>query len=201
MATAKTYLKKGLVDIFLVLLVAYGFVGLRAQAQTTRRAATGGNARPLNLNQTHYQLRAGERVPIAAPQETLDFVRNAKSRSVTILGAQGKGLVVGPNVRGDEALLAASLTMKPGEYAVTVSAVSGTGEERAAAVDVTLDPMQTVPLGSTEPPVVLLNGLQLPATLADWLTFDTCPVSSPSDTFGPLATQLMESPSSAIGNP
>ena len=98
-------------------------------------------------------------------------------------------------------LLAASLTMKPGQYAVTVSAVSGTGEERAAAVDVTLDPMQTVPLGSTVPPVVLLNGLQLPSTLSDWLTLDTCPVSAPSDTFGPLATQLMESQSSSIGNP
>ena len=157
--------------------------------------------RPLVLHQTRYRLRAGDRVPIAASQETLDFLLHAKTRTVTISGTQGRGFVVAPNVAGDQVLLAASLTMKPGEYAVTVSAVSGTGEERAAAVDVTLDPMQTVPLGSTEPPVVLLNGLQLPSTLAEWLTFDTCPVSAPSDTFGPLATQLMESPSASVGNP
>jgi uncharacterized protein (TIGR03437 family) len=158
-------------------------------------------ARPMLLEQNRYRLRAGDRISLAAPQETLDFIRTAKTRTVSINGAQGRGFVVAPNVTGDQVLLAASLTMKPGEYAVTVSAVGSTGEERAAAVNVTLDPMQTVPLGSTEPPVVLLNGLQLPSTLADWLTFDTCPVSVPSDTFGPLATQLMESPSSSVGNP
>ena len=62
---------------------------------------------------------------LAAPQETLDFIRAAKTRTVRISGAQGRGFVVAPNVTGDEMLLAASLTMKPGEYAVTVSAVSG----------------------------------------------------------------------------
>jgi uncharacterized protein (TIGR03437 family) len=167
-----------------------------AQNQPTPRPV-----RPLSLDQSRYRLTAGDRVSLAAPQETLDFIRAAKTRTVRISGAQGRGFVVAPNVTGDQMLLAASLTMKPGEYAVTVSAVSGDGEERAAAVMVTLDPLQTVPLGSTVPPVVLLNGLQLPSTLAEWLTFDSCPVSVPSNTFGPLATQLMESPSSFVGNP
>ncbi len=157
--------------------------------------------RPMLLDQTRYRLRAGDRVQLAAPQETLDFLRAAKTRTVRIGGTQGRGFVVAPNVAGDQVLLAASLTMKPGEYSVTVSAVSGTGEERATAVNVTLEAMQAVPSGSTVPPVVLLNGLQLPSTLSEWLTFDTCPVSAPSDTFGPLATQLIESPSSSIGNP
>ena len=116
--------------------------------------------RPLLLNQNRYRLRAGDRVPIAASQETLDFIRTAKTRTVRIRGAQGRGFVVAPNVRGDQVLLAASLTMKPGEYGVTVSAVNVSGEERAAGVDVTLDPMQMVPNGSTVPPVVLLNGWQ-----------------------------------------
>jgi uncharacterized protein (TIGR03437 family) len=155
----------------------------------------------MTLHQTRYRLRAGEPAKIDAPPETLDFVWNAKSRTVTIGGAQARGLVFGPNGRGDQVLLAASLTMKPGEYAVTLSAVSGAGEERAAVVNVTLDPLQSVPSSSTVPPVVLLNGLQLPSTLADWLTFDTCPVSIPSDTFGSLETQLTTGQSLSVGNP
>jgi len=157
--------------------------------------------RPLALNQTRYRLRAGESTRVDAPRETLDYLLHAKIRRVEIDGKEARGIVVGPNRAGDQVMLAASLTMKPGEYAVTVSAVTRIGDERAAAVDVTLDPMQAVPNGSTVPPVVLLNGLQLPSTLAEWLTFDTCPVSAPSDTFGPLATQLMESPSASVGNP
>ncbi len=157
--------------------------------------------RPLTLNQDRYRLRAGDRVQIAAPQETLDFLRSAKTRTVTVSGEQGRGFVIGPNITRDQVLLAASLTMKPGEYAVTVSAVGENREVRAAAVNITLDPMQTVPSDSTVPPVVLLNGLQLPSTPAEWLNFDTCPASWPSDTFGTLQTQLMTSQSALVGNP
>lgn len=155
---------------------------------------------PLLMNQSRYRLHAGDRVPIADSQETLDFLRAAKIRTVTIHGPQGKGFVVAPNVKGDQLLLAASLTMKPGEYSVTVSAVSGSAEERAATVDVTLDPMQTVPNGSTVPPVVLLNGWQFGYSSTSGLS--SCPISSgPSDIFGSsFQTQLMTSQSVAVFN-
>jgi hypothetical protein len=156
--------------------------------------------RPLLLDQNRYRLRAGDRVPIAAAQETLDFIRTAKIRTVRISGAQGRGFVVAPNARGDQVLLAASLTMKPGEYGVTVSAVNVSGEERAAVVDVTLDPMQMVPNGSTVPPVVLLNGWQFLFN-PDSGSVGTCPISSgSSDTFGSLETKLTASQSTAVFN-
>ncbi len=156
--------------------------------------------RPLLIDQSRYRLRAGDRVPIAAPQDTLDFLRAAKTRTVKINGTHGRGFVIAPNVNGDQVMLAASLTMKPGEYAITVSAVSGTGEQRAAALDVTLDPMQTVPNGSTVPPVVLLNGWQFPTSISELLSAGTCPVSQASDTFGSLGTELAASQSGSAGN-
>ena len=179
-------------------LAAYGL----AQSQTI--PASTGSGRPLTLNRTAYRMRAGERVAIDAPTETLDFLRTAKTRTVTINGAPGRGFVVGPNVRGDQVLLAASLTLKPGEYAVTVSALSPTGEVRAAAVSVTLDPMQTVPSNSTVPPVVLLNGWQLNilesiVTLGFEGTCNISDTSPPSkETFGSLQTQLMTSQSAPV---
>jgi hypothetical protein len=140
------------------------------------------------MHQTHYRLRAGGRQPIDAPEETLDFIRSAKTRTVTVNGAQGRGFVVGPNVRGDEILLAASLTANPGEYAVNVSAVSESGEERSEAIDVVLDPPETVPSTATAPPVVLLNGWQI------GLTNDGCPPSAASDTFGNTINQFLSRP-------
>jgi hypothetical protein len=155
---------------------------------------------PLMLDQNRYRLRAGDRVPIAASQETLDFIHAAKTRTVKISGTPGRGFVIAPNLNGDQVLLAASLTMKPGAYSVTVSVVSGTGEERAAAAHVTLDPMQTVPNGSSVPPVVLLNGWQFPTSISKFLSAGTCPVSQASDTFGSLGTDLAASQSSSAGN-
>ena len=167
-------------------------VCLLGQPQTGTPVPRG--VRPLALSQTQYRLRAGERTAIVAPQETIDFIRNAKARTVTINGVPRRGFVVGPNMRGDQVVLAASLTMKPGEYAVTVSAVGPAGEVRAAAVNVILDAMQPVPSNTTVPPVVLLNGYQFPSLL-DLLTLDTCPVSTSSppssETFGSLQTQLI----------
>jgi uncharacterized protein (TIGR03437 family) len=159
------------------------------------------NVRPLSVLNTRYRLRAGEPANIDVQPETLDFLLHAKTRRVEIAGKEARGIVLAPNRAGDRILLAASLAMKPGEYAVTVSAVSRTGEERAATVDVTLDPLQSVPSNSTVPPVVLLNGLQLPSKLAEWATFDTCPVSIPSDAFGSLETQLTTSQSLSARNP
>jgi hypothetical protein len=114
--------------------------------------------RPLPLDQANYRVRPGEAVSLAAPTETLEFVRNAKTSSVRIVGMPEKGLVMTPGKRRDQVLLAASLRMKPGEYAVNVSAVSPTGEQRESTVHLTVDPLPTVPATATTPPVVLLNG-------------------------------------------
>ena len=143
----------------------------------------------LTVFQTRYRLRAGEPAKIDAPPETLDFLLHAKSRHVRIDGKEARGIVVGPNRARDQMLLAASLTMKPGEYTVTLSAVSEAGEERAADVDVTLDPMQPVPSNSTVPPVVLLNGWQRLGVGLNGLS--TCPTSTPEETFGQLGSELM----------
>ncbi len=145
-----------------------------AQAQALDPKA----GRPLVLNQTRYRLRAGERIVLDAPAETLDFVRSAKSRTAAIRGAKGRGFAIGPTRKGDQILLAASLTTKPGEYTVSVSAVSQSGEVRAEAIDVVLDPPKTVPSTATAPPVVLLNGWQI------GISNDGCPPSTAADTFG-----------------
>jgi hypothetical protein len=131
--------------------------------------------RSLTLHQTNYRVRAGEKVSIAAPAETLEFVRNAKSRIVR------KGLVLAPTKRGDQVLLAASLTMKPGEYAVNISALSPTGEAREATVHVTVDALATVPATAATPPVLLLNG---------W-DFGCLFVGDAQSTFGNSVTQYL----------
>jgi hypothetical protein len=143
-----------------------------------------GSVRPLVVNKTDYHLRAGHSVKIDAPPETLSFVRNAKIRTVVIDGTQRKGLVLGPNARGDQVLLAASLTMKPGDYTVTLSAANETGEERAATINVTVDALTPVSLNAPGPPVVLLDGWQFSLT-------SSCPKSiDSSDNFGNLETYL-----------
>jgi uncharacterized protein (TIGR03437 family) len=134
------------------------------------------------LNQTRYRLRPGERARVDALPETLDFIRKAKTSTVTINGAQTRGFAIAPGMRGDDVVLAASLTMKEGEYAVTVSAVDQSGEQRTAAADITVDPLPVVPTGGSTPPVVLLNGWQF-----------SCPIAATGSvaTFGSLASQLV----------
>src|SRR5271165_7181112 len=133
--------------------------------------------------QVRYELRAGEAIPIAAPQETLDFLLNAKSRHVEVAGG---GLTAGPNRAGDRILLGASLRMKPGDYTAKLTATSAAGEERQITIAVLVKPLITVPNGSTRPPVVLLNGWEEGFT-------GTCPVAtSASDTFGNLAQYLLD---------
>lgn len=139
----------------------------------------------MELQRTRYELRAGEPAQISAASDTLNFLLKAKSRRIEIQGAQADGLVAGPNRAGDGILLAASLRAKPGEYTVTLSAKSETGEERQAALTMVVQPRQAVPSGSTRPPVVLLNGWEVGFT-------NSCPISSSSaDTFGNLATYLV----------
>ena len=127
----------------------------------------------MELQQTRYELRPGEPAQISATADTLDFLLKAKSRQIQFGGAPAVGLVVGPNRSGDQILLAASVRTKPGEYAVTVSATSASGEVRQAAVTMVVQPRQTVPSASARPPVVLLNGWELGIT-------NSCPISTSS---------------------
>jgi pimeloyl-ACP methyl ester carboxylesterase len=93
--------------------------------------------------------------------------------------------VAGPNRAHDQVLLAAPLRTGPGEYTATLSATSPAGEKRATPLTIVVKPRQTVPSGSTRPPVVLLNGWETGFT-------GTCTVSSSSaDTFGNLAEYLV----------
>jgi uncharacterized protein (TIGR03437 family) len=102
-----------------------------------------------------------------------------------VRGATHSGFVIGPNVKGDSIMLAASLTTLPGDYTVDLSASTLTGEERATAISVRLLAVQAVPLATTQPPVLLLNGWQL------GITNDYCPISTVSGTFGSLPTSLL----------
>jgi len=142
-------------------------------------------AKPMTLFETRYEIRAGEPIQIRATGETLDFLRNAKSRRAEIAGTQAAHLVVAPSKTGGRMLMAAPLATKPGEYTVKLSAVSAAGETRTTTLAVVVKPRQAVPTGASRPPVVLLNGWESGFT-------NSCPVSSSSsDTFGNLAQYLV----------
>src|SRR6202167_14895 len=136
--------------------------------------------RPMVLEQGRYEIKSGAPVPISASSDTVDFLLKATKVSVV----PAVGLVVGPNRAGNQVMIAASLHAKPGEYSVTLSATSATGEQRQAAMDIVVSPRASVPSSATRPPVVLLNGWETGYTNA-------CPVSTDStDTFGNLAQYL-----------
>src|ERR1035438_6471669 len=145
--------------------------------------------RAMAVHETRYVVRAGEAVAIQAPQETLDFLANARSRQVDIVTPDAPvsagRLVAAPNRAGDQVLLGASLRMSPGEYTVKLSAASAAGEQRQTALAVTVLPLVTVPSNAKRPPVVLLNGWETGFT-------GTCPIAgSSSETFGNLAQYLV----------
>lgn len=141
--------------------------------------------RPLALDQTSYEVAAGEPVQLAATSDALSFLLSAANRSVTIAGGAATGLVAAPNRAGDQIMLAASLRTPPGTYTATLSASSATGEQQQTTLNIVVKPRQTVPSTATRPPVVLLNGWETGFT-------GSCPVSSSStDTFGNLAQYLM----------
>lgn len=132
------------------------------------------------LNQAKYEIQAGSPVALSASSDTVDFVLKAAQLSI----APSVGLVLGPNRAGNQVMLAASVRAKPGEYTVTLSATSPTGERRQSAMDIVVKPRVTVPSSATRAPVVLLNG---------WETLYTnaCPVSTDSsETFGNLEQYL-----------
>jgi uncharacterized protein (TIGR03437 family) len=165
-----------------ICLLACSCASILAQNQPVSRPG-----RLLSLRQTGYRLRPGERTPIDAEPETLDFLRTAKKRTVTISGSPGKGFAVAPDLYGNDIVLGASLTVPAGEYSVTLSAVDDTGQERKTTANITVEALATVPTGSTTPPVVLLNGWQFSV-----LPASTCPIASTGSvaTFGSLASQL-----------
>jgi uncharacterized protein (TIGR03437 family) len=138
----------------------------------------------MDLQQTWYELRMGEPVPLTASSDTIDFLVHAKNRSLQIGGAKADGFVVAPDRTG-RMVLAASPRVKPGQYTVTISATSAGGEERQTTLTLAVKAMVAVPSGSTRNPVVLLNGWEAGYNL------DSCPISSSSaDTFGNLAQYL-----------
>ncbi len=138
----------------------------------------------MDLDRTRYEIRMGEPAPIAASSDTLDFLRNAKSRRIEIAGAPAQGLVLAPN-RAGQMVLAASVKAKPGDYAIDITATSASGEVRQTTLTVNVAPRVSVPSGSARNPVVLLNGWETGFT-------NSCPVAnSSSDTFGNLAQYLV----------
>lgn len=144
------------------------------------------NARPLSLLDTHYEVRVGESLPIAASAETIDFLLNAKTRTATLEGSEPSGITIASNQAGDQVFLAPSFRTKPGEYTVTITAASKTGETRQTTLDVTVKPRVTVPVNSTRAPVVLLNGWEVGFT-------NGCPIATTSaTTFGNLAQYLVK---------
>src|ERR1019366_3678119 len=171
--SAPSLFRRAVTSLAAMLCCAFPAVGQRAMA----------------VHETRYVVRVGEAVAIQPPQETLDFLANARSRHVDIVAPEvpipAGRLVAAPNRAGDQVLLGASLRMSPGEYTVKLSVASATGEQRQTALAVTVLPMVTVPSNSKRAPVVLLNGWETGFT-------GTCPIAgSSSDTFGNLASYLV----------
>jgi uncharacterized protein (TIGR03437 family) len=159
--------------------IAFVFVAALG-GQTVRRALT--------VNQSQYTVVAGDRVQILAPTESLAFVRSAKTRAARASGRAIRNFAVGPNVEGDQVLLGVPLTAEPGEYSVEVSFISNSGEERAATLQVSVEPFAAPVTVAGVPPVVLLDGFQVSLT-------SSCPMSSNSSgTFDNLESYLQSPP-------
>ena len=141
---------------------------------------------PLAINQSHYSVTAGGRIAIDAPLESFSFMRSAKTR---IARAANRTFPVAPNPAGDQVLMGVPLTTQPGDYSVTLSFTNDAGEQRSAAINLTVEPFARPAAGSSTPPVVLLDGWQLTSV------FSSCPMSSDSSgTFGNLQSYLLSAP-------
>jgi pimeloyl-ACP methyl ester carboxylesterase len=137
------------------------------------------------LRQSRYEIRAGRARPHRGAGGNARFPGlHAKTRRVAIAGMETSGLVVGPGYTPGSNPAGAIARAKPGEYTVTLSATSETGEERQTTMNVVVEAQVAVPSNSTRPPVVLLNG---------WLTgfTNSCPIATISATFGNLAQYLV----------
>ena len=145
--------------------------------------------RPLLISQSQYRVVAGDRVAIQAPSETLTFMRSAKTGVARASGVNNRTFPVGPNVAGDQVLLGVPLMAEPGDYSVALSFVNDAGEERAATIQVRVEPFATAAAESSVPPVVLLDG---------WQGASGCPQANDStQTFGNLAAYLQGTPNFA----
>src|ERR1039458_6794056 len=96
-----------------------------AEAQQSRRTFA--------ITQSHYSVRAGERVEISSSADTVAFARSAKSLTARASGHMIRNFAVGPTPEGDKLLLGIPLTTEPGDYLVEVS-LSGENEERSATL-------------------------------------------------------------------
>ena len=142
--------------------------------------------RPLAILQSHYWVTAGDRISLDAVPESFVFMRAAKTR---VARAANRTFPVAPNVAGDQVLLGVPLTTEPGEYSVLLSFTNDAGEERNAAIELTVEPFARPSASSSTPPIVLLDGWQPPSITS------SCPMSSNSDgTFGNLQSYLLGSP-------
>src|ERR1035437_10133609 len=164
-------------------------VGFALCATAQEQPPLTSNVRPrdsLAVRQVRYRVHAGEARPLSAPRETIEFLLNAKQLRVEGSDRNGRGFAVGPSVEGNELLIAAPLTMQPGEYRVTLVGTSAAGEDRSAALEIFLSGLPAIPLTAKKPPVVLLNGFQ-PGILG------SCPISSSSTgTFAKLEGYLKD---------
>src|SRR5579871_2504823 len=142
-------------SILLVLSFASVFLwGQDSQSSFTPRTA------PLRVLNTEYRFRAGDAVMLAAPTETLEFVRTAQKITTQMNSRGPGGFIVSSDLRGTRLLLSASLRTPPGSYSVDLKVIGRSAEARTTVLSIVLDPMQTVPATSTVPPVVLMNGYQ-----------------------------------------
>lgn len=150
-----------------------------AQTQTSREPVVT-QVHPLTLNQTRYQVRAGESVRIDAP--------GLKSITAVATVPELKH-VIRASVEPDGQSLRLSLppATPKGAYIVTVSAMDSAGVARAGIIHLTIEPMQLEPVASPGAvPVVLLNGWQAICTTTE------STVAASVNTFGQLAYQLQD---------
>src|ERR1019366_9657699 len=120
---ARSLFRRAVTSLAMMVCCAFPAVGQRAMA----------------VHETRYVLRAGESIAIRAPQETFDFLANARSRHVDIVTPDSPisagRLVAAPNRAGDQILLGASLRMNPGEYTVKLSAASVAGDRKSTRLN------------------------------------------------------------------
>ena len=142
--------------------------------------------RPLVLNQRQYRAVAGERVRLEAAPETLRFMRSAENR---LARAESRSFPVAPDSANGQILLGIPLTTQPGDYAISLSFTTGSGERRTTTVQLAVEPFVVPAANSSVPPMVLLDGWQ-PSNATS-----SCPMSSDSTgTFGNLASYLQGAP-------
>jgi pimeloyl-ACP methyl ester carboxylesterase len=145
--------------------------------------------RRLALSKTQYQVAAGGRVEIEAPQDSLVFMRRAEHRTARTTMQSSRSFALAREDQKDALLLGVPFTTPPGDYVVAIRFVDDVAEERAATISLRVEPF-VLPQASPSPPVVLLDGFQVSAT-------SSCPMSKDSSgTFGNLQSYLSGPPNS-----